>query len=80
MEGEGIRRDWTTVSDGRRQGSGIGDRRRSGEWRTPWRDYTGYICWYGDGGRPDGKMIPCGGATGSVVRQGRMQTIPKREF
>ena len=40
VAGGGISREQTTVSDGRRQGSGIGDRWRSGERRNLWRDDT----------------------------------------
>ena len=76
MAGGGISRGWTTESDGRRQVSNIGDRRRSGERRTPWRYDVGYVCWGVDEGCPGEQMIPCIGATGGVGGQGRRRTLP----
>ena len=51
-----------------------------GGWRTLWRYITGLVLWDGDEGRPGGKMIPCGGATGNVGVQGMRRTLPKREL
>ena len=66
MAGGVIRRERTTSSAVRRQGSVIGDGRRSGEKRNPWRDVVGWVYWDGDGGRPYGRMILCGGVTDGV--------------
>ena len=62
VTGKGIIWERTTVSDGRRRGSGIGDRKHSGDQMTPWRDEAGLVWWDGDGGCLVGRMIPCEGA------------------
>ena len=46
--------------------------------RNPWRDSVVLVFWDGDGGRPGGRMILCGGATGGVGRQVMRQTLPWR--
>ena len=75
----GVSREQTTSSDTRRQISGIGYRRRSGEQRTLWIDDEGLLFWYGDRGIPGGRMILCGGATVGVGGQGRRRNLPWRE-
>ena len=87
-EAMGIRKEWwegklsgsrQRKSDGRIRGRGIGYGQRSCEWRTLWRENAGSVCWDRDGGRPGGRMIPCGGGTGGVVGQGRRRNLPQGE-
>ena len=49
------------------------------ERRSLWRYDVGSVYWEKYDGLTGGRMIPCGGATGSVDRQGRRRNLPQRE-